>query len=72
MSAFLGAKRTLTNRCLPISIYEYTACSLGDSLELRRLLIQKPLEPNKNFPNFFGSSEIVSALCQIGHWLLRG
>ena len=21
----LGAKRTLTNRCLPISIYEYTA-----------------------------------------------
>jgi hypothetical protein len=21
---FLGAKRTLTNRCLPISIYEYT------------------------------------------------
>jgi hypothetical protein len=25
MSAFLGAKRTVTNRCLPISIYEYTA-----------------------------------------------
>ena len=23
----LGAKRTLTNRCLPISIYEYTAIS---------------------------------------------
>ena len=23
--SLLGAKRTLTNRCLPISIYEYTA-----------------------------------------------
>jgi hypothetical protein len=26
----LGAKRTLTNRCLPISIYEYTALILRE------------------------------------------
>jgi hypothetical protein len=26
----LGAKRTLTNRCLPISIYEYTAQVSGE------------------------------------------
>ena len=34
----LGAKRTLTNRCLPISIFEYTEAPVPAALEVRETL----------------------------------
>ena len=70
----LGARRTLTNRCLPISIYEYTACSSRRAgrcspgsvdqaaLRLRRRIAARPRRPEPRSNRVAGSGTAASLI----------